>query len=335
MVKQSMVRRALAFGGGALALGLGACAGTDNDERAVPAPAPAGNRLLTPWLSLKGGWRADARRLPSGVATGPRLSFVRPVGVAAQGDVVIVADAGARMLWRLNRARDTIEPFAPFTGASAQYGGSLQLGNDLAVWVALPGEHEVVQFDVRGQLVRRWRDDANVPQPVAVAVPDDRSEVLVADGASGRIAAYNPLGGLIALLGPATPALLQSVAAMSIGPRGLYVLDGAAQQVVVFGRRGEVVEVIGEHHLVRPRALAVDRSGRVFVADDLDQQIKVFRGGTLLAVAGGLGGGPGRFARIEALAVDGNMLYVADSGNSRVEVMLIAPPSMEGAGAGR
>jgi hypothetical protein len=111
------------------------------------------------------------------------------------------------------------------------------------------------------------------------------------------------------------------------------VLDRAAQQVVILGAQGEVLEVIGENELVQPRALAVDRSGRVFVSDDVDQRIKVFRGAQLLGTAGGDGNGPGRFGRIEAMAIDGNLLYVADSVNARVQVMLIAPPSMEAPGA--
>lgn len=334
MVKPSARRRALTLGGAGLVLGLAGCAGTEEDQRR--SEQPAGNRLLSPWLSLNGGWRADPRPFPGAIAAaGPRLSFVRPVGVAAVGDTVIVADAGARTLWHLNRGRDSMTPLAPFTGAAAEYGGSLQLGADLALWVALPAEHEVVQYDVRGRLVRRWRDEANVPRPVAVAVPDDRSEVLIADGAGARIVAFDPLGRTLALLGTGTPGVLQSIAAMCLGPLGLYVLDREAQQVVVFDRRGAVRHVIGEHHLVRPRALAVDRSGRVFVGDDFDQQIKVFRGDALLGAAGGFGSGPGRFARIESLAVDANLLYVADSGNARVQVMLVAPPSMEAAGGQR
>jgi hypothetical protein len=80
---------------------------------------------------------------------------------------------------------------------------------------------------------------------------------------------------------------------------------------------------------VQPRALAVDASGRVFVSDEMEQRIKVFRGGKLLASFGGSGNAPGRFGRIESMALDGNLLYVADSLNARVEVLLVSPPSME------
>lgn len=319
-------RRVLELAG--IGLGLGGCAA---DDRAVARPERSGaSGLLTPWLSINGGWRVDSQQLPRvAPVTGPRQNFVQPVGVAAQGDLLMVADAGARTLWRLDRARDSIAPFAPFIGVGPEQGTSMQLGNDLSVWVASPAEHAVVHYDARGREVRRWRDDANAARPVAVAVPRDRNDVFVGDGASAQVVVFDPLGRARRLLDRGRTAVLQSVGAMCFGPAGLYVLDRLAQQVVVLGPRGEVLELIGENQLVQPRALAVDRSGRVFVSDDSDQTIKVFRGTSLLTTAGGSGGGPGRFGRIEALAIDGSLLYVADSLNARIQVMLVAPASMD------
>jgi hypothetical protein len=331
MVTSSMRRREFILAGSGLAVGVGGCAG--DGPRPARVPTAPGSVLLTPWLALNGGWRADPRQpLLGGPLGGSRFNFVQPVGVAAQGDVLMVADAGARALLRLERSRDSMAVFAPFTGSGAEQGASVQVGRDFSTWVALPSEHVVLQYDHRGRVVRQWRDEANAPRPVAVAVPEDRSEVLVGDGATAQVIVFNPLGRALRVLGGSAAHTLQSIAAMCLGPRGLYVLDRLAQQVVVLGPRGEVLEVIGEHQLVQPRALAVDPTGRVFVSDDIDQRIRVFRGAELLGSAGGMGAGPGRFGRIEAMAIDGNMLYVADSVNARVQVMLVAPPSLEHGG---
>ena len=324
-----MRRRSLAVAGAWAAWALGACAGGAAPSTARQPGASSGE-LLTPWLSLNGGWGTvpdlPQRSAPAGRA---RVSFVQPVGVAARGMVLLVADAGARMLWRLDRALDTLTAVAPFISSVPDHGASLQLGDDSSAWVALPAEHAVVQIDHRGRVVRRWRDDANASRPVTVAVPDDRADVLVGDAATAQIVVFDPLGRARRLLGSGVVNNLQSIAAMSFGPLGLYVLDRTAQQVVVLGPRAEVIDLIGENQLVRPRALAVDRSGRVFVSDDVDQRIKVFRGRRLLATFGGVGVGPGRFGRIESMTVDANLLYVADSLNARVQVLLVAPPSME------
>jgi hypothetical protein len=243
--------------------------------------------------------------------------------------MLLVADAGARTLWQMDRPRDAIGPFAAFTGSVADHGTSMQIGSDLSTWVALPAEHMVVQYDASGRLVRRWSEQVDAPQPVAVVVPEDRSRVLVGDAATARVLVFDPLGRIQGVLGGRRPPSLHSVTAMALGPQGLYVLDRMAQQVVVLDPQGLPVEVIGEPHLVQPRAIAVDASGRVFVADDQDQRIKVFRGRELLASFGGQGVGPGRFGRIESLALDGNLLYVADSLNARVQVLMVAPPTLE------
>lgn len=322
-----LTRRAFAAGAGASFLGLAACT-AEGEVRRIPPET--GNALLRPWLSINGGWRQDpASPLQPARPAGGRVNFVQPVGVAARNDVLLVADAGARVIWRYDRARDAIAPFTAFTGSVPEAGASLYLGNDFNVWVALPAEQQVVQYDMRGRVVRRWSSRPDAPRPVSVVVPENRAEILVGDAGTARVLVFDPLGAPREVLGGTRPAPLQSVTAMAIGPRGLYVLDRLAQQVVVLDRRGFPIEVIGEQQLVQPRALAVDASGRVFVSDEMEQRIKVFRGPRLLATFGGPGQAPGRFGRIESMALDGNLLYVADSLNARVEVLLVSPPSME------
>ena len=326
MVKQ-LTRRAFAAAAGAGFLGLAGCA-AEGEVRRIPPES--GNAVLRHWLSIRGGWRLDsASPLQPPRPAGGRVNFVQPVGVAARNDVLLVADAGARVIWRYDRARDALAPFTAFTGSGPEAGTSLYLGNDFNAWVAQPAEHQVVQYDMRGRVVRRWTSRTDAPRPVAVAVPESRAEILVGDAATARVLVFDPLGSPREVLGGNRPTPLQSVTAMALGPRGLYVLDRIAQQVVVLDRRGLPVEVIGEQQLVQPRALAVDASGRVFVSDEMEQRIKVFRGPRLLATFGGSGNAPGRFGRIESMALDGNLLYVADSLNARVEVLLVAPPSME------
>lgn len=325
MVNPLLTRRAFALGGAAALAG---CAIQEGEVRRIPPEA--GNAMLRPWLSISGGWRLEsASPLQLQRPAGGRLNFVQPVGVAARNDILLVADTGARVIWRYDRTRDAVAPFTAFTGNVPEAGASLQLGADLSAWVAQPADHAVVQYDLRGQPVRRWVSQFDAPRPVAVVVPEDRSEVLVGDAATARVVVFDPLGRAREVLGGTRPAMLQSVTAMALGPGGLYVLDRLAQQVVVLDRRGVPVEVIGEQQLVQPRALAVDASGRVFVSDEMEQRIKVFRGGKMLASFGGSGNGPGRFGRIESMALDGNLLYVADSLNARVEVLLVAPPSMD------
>ena len=337
MVNVSLQRRALLVAGGSVALGFAGCAAVeDAPGRPAQAPATDPSRILTPWLSIAGAWRLEPQAPTLAIRPpGARVNFVQPTGVVARNDIALVADAGTRTLWRLERNRDAMAPLAPFTGGVADHGTSMVMGNDYTAWVAHPADHMVVQYDLRGRVVRRFISESDAPRPVAVAVPENRGEVLVGDAATARILVFDPVGTLRGRLGGRSTGVLQSLTAMALGPQGLYVLDRSAQLVVVMDRDGRPLDVIGEHQLVQPRALAVDATGRVFVSDDADQRIKVFRGRELLASVGGMGAGPGRFARIESLSLDGNLLYVADSLNARVQVMMVAPASMETGGAAR
>ena len=72
----------------------------------------------------------------------------------------------------------------------------------------------------------------------------------------------------------------------------------------------------------RPKGLAVDRAGHVFVSDSAFDNIQVFDlAGNLLMFFGGTGGQPGRFNLISGLFVDQeDRLFVADTYNHRVQV---------------
>ena len=75
----------------------------------------------------------------------------------------------------------------------------------------------------------------------------------------------------------------------------------------------------------QPRAIAVDGANRVFIAEGTDDRIKVFAAGKLIDSFGGSGASHSRYSGITALALDENLLYVADSLNARVQILLVGP----------
>jgi DNA-binding beta-propeller fold protein YncE len=156
-----------------------------------------------------------------------------------------------------------------------------------------------------------------------VAPPEAGGDVFVADGQLAHVAVFNTFGRVHRRFGQGE---LQSVAGMAWGPLGLYVVDRIAQQVKVYDRDGQLRTVLGEAELTLPRSIAVDASGRVFVSDEVDNAIHVFIDAEPVARFGG--SGPSRLMHIDALAADGNLLYVADGVSSRVQILLITPESV-------
>jgi DNA-binding beta-propeller fold protein YncE len=83
--------------------------------------------------------------------------------------------------------------------------------------------------------------------------------------------------------------------------------------------REDLAERVGP---VEPRALTVDRSGNVLVTEAEGDRLLVFSPGwELLYVVGGFGGGAQDFEEPEGVAAAGERVFVADSGNGRVQVL--------------
>ena len=97
----------------------------------------------------------------------------------------------------------------------------------------------------------------------------------------------------------------------------------ALEEVLVIG------SLAGEHDAFgRVMDVAVDRNGRIFIADDVAHHIKVFTAdGAYEATIGRRGQGPGEFSAPWHVAVDpSDSLFVWDSGHSRI---LVFTPGLE------
>ncbi len=77
----------------------------------------------------------------------------------------------------------------------------------------------------------------------------------------------------------------------------------------------------GNGQFDQAEAVAIDGSGNVYVADDLNWRMQRFdSSGNYVGQWGGFGSGPGKFAGPQGVAVDpSGDVYVADSGNNRIQ----------------
>lgn len=285
--------------------------------------AAARRELLQPWIDLTGAGPGTPMGLP-GFAGGAGYDMLRqPVAISARGNDVYLVDAGLRRIFRYDRARQTL---TPFTGVSASAGMSVYAAPDLSVYVTDPARGQVLHFAWDGTPLASLSSPGDLGRPIAVTVDEGSGQVLVADGLYDQIIAFNSLGRPLSVI---KPQRVRAIAAMALGPDGLYVVDRLARQVVVVGRDGAYRYAFGAGSLADPNAIAVERGNLAFVGDSFDQTVKVYRSGRLVAQVGGVGVAPGRFNGIAGLAVDGGLLYVADSLNARVQIMLINPQALD------
>ncbi len=150
----------------------------------------------------------------------------------------------------------------------------------------------------------------------------------MADSGNDRIQRFSLSGGEgMELVQPGQLAYPKGVA---VRKTRLLVADDQNHRVQAFDTGGRLLTTIGRGEgtspgqLSFPYGVAMDTSGRVFVADNLNHRIVRF--GTApeyryVSRWGGFGTMPGRLAYVRALAVGPTgEIYVANTGNDRIDV---------------
>jgi hypothetical protein len=340
-----ITRLALIVCGVALLSAFGGCASFSDTPpagaAAVPTPLTPENPWLYPLEIVGGGYNGNA--FIGNVETRLR----RPTAVAERDHDLYIVDADQEALYQYDtitrrmsvlkdlRAMATAGP-KPFMSVTPGVNvlDELQGGEAIditAIYVA--GDHSyyladgfgrrVLHFSHDGQLLQTFHDALNLGRPVAINVDETSGDVYVADGLFDHILVFNGAGDLWRAMGERglDDGEFLNITAMTRGPEGVYV-------TARLGKRGQVLDqatgrflyAFQDNTLAFPNGIAVDVNGRAYVSDFLDNSIKIFEHGRLLATVGGTGGSPGRFKGITGLTLGNGFLYVADSLNGRIQV---------------
>lgn len=104
----------------------------------------------------------------------------------------------------------------------------------------------------------------------------------------------------------------------------VYVLDAQSNALLRYGDEGGYLDVLlafADSGFEPPRALAVDRLGRVLLAQPARHVVRIADPGQHSEISlGGFGARPGEFARPLGVAFGAEgSIYVADTGNARVQ----------------
>ena len=286
---------------------------------------PAAPRaLLQRWMDLTGAQTGTSRL---GFPGAGYIALRRPTAMSARYNEVYLIDSGLNRIFRYNRDQQTL---TPFTNLPASAGTRIYAAPDRSVYITEPTRAEVMHYASDGTQLPSFVSPGNLARPVSVAVDESTGLILVADGLFDQFITFNSMGMTLSVV---KPQQALAIAAMTTGPDGIYVVDRIGHRVVVLKSDGTFRYVLGAKELGDTVAIAVSRDNQVFVSDNFDQTIKVYQsqksgypeGGNapMLAKVGGAGSGPNSFNGIAGLAVDGGMLYVTDSLNARVQIMLI------------
>lgn len=197
-----------------------------------------------------------------------------------------------------------------------------------AVYVADYANNRVQKFDADGAYILTVGNgsgsgDGQFFSPWGVGV-DAAGNVYVADRGNHRIQKFTSLGAFILKWGGPTAGSgngqFNAPYRVAIsGDNKVYVADGKNNRIQIFTDTGTFLskwDTPGQ--FVEPCGIVVTASA-VFVADLSNYVQKFDLSGSFITKWGGLGNGNGQFLLPSGLALGGDILYVADFDNHRVQ----------------
>ena len=168
------------------------------------------------------------------------------------------------------------------------------------------GGSRLFEFDRNGKFVHEIGENTYAFMFAQQVRVDRDDNVWIVDQMTNTIIKFDPEGHVALLLGRKAEAI--PIPARAAPPPAAGELPGAGRPSDIFNR---------------PTDVAWDGAGNIFVADGVGNQrvAKFDKNGVFIKSWGSKGTEPGQFAAARAIAVDaqGNV-YVADSGNKRIEV---------------
>lgn len=265
--------------------------------------------------------------------SGPRDSrLVRPYALALHPSGLLVTDPGRQGVhfydWLHGQyflLGETLEGGLP----SPVGVGVLQDGRILVSDSRLA---KVMVFSADGESLGRFGPEGCFERPAGIAVHPVTGEVFVTDVTTHRIAVLDSQGQLQHWFGGrgAGEGKFNFPTHLAFAPDGtLAVTDSMNFQVQLLKPDGTFIRAIGEMgqapgQFAKPKGVAFDAQGHLFVIEGLYDTLQVFSSeGDLLLNLGTPGSEPGQFWLPAGLCVDWDtgLLFVADSYNSRVQIM--------------
>ena len=215
----------------------------------------------------------------------------RPVGVGIDGKGrVHVADRGNHRIQVFEKDGTYAYPVPLFVGDTRVEPVDVAVNKEgTELFVTSADRHEVIVFDWKGNLLRRWggrgEDPGQFFHPATIEIAVER--VYVVDVLNARVQCFYPDGRIVR----------------------------------VFGKRGA-----GPGTLFRPKGITVDSSGRVFVSDSYFGVIQAFETSGEFLYAIGEAGRPQVFeAPVGMTAVEGDIAVVEMIGGSLKRLQLGSP----------
>jgi DNA-binding beta-propeller fold protein YncE len=258
--------------------------------------------------------------------------LIRPQsGVVDATGRILVTDTGRQGIFVFDESRGTFDIWyaaapdldfsSPVGIAERSAGGFIVADAELAEVFILAADGRPIGRFGAGELVR----------PTGVGIDKATGDIFVADTGAHRIKVFTAGGKLARTIGVPGDAPGELNAPMHINVSGgkVYVSDTLNARVQIFSvSDGELVGLIGRRglfvgNLVRPKGVAVDSDGNVYVVESYHDHLLVYDDeGEFLLPVGGTGSGVGQFfLPAGAWSDEHDRIFISDMFNGRVIIL--------------
>jgi len=263
----------------------------------------------------------------------------------------LLAVAAASLVVAVSASAQTYTVFALKFGRAGGYDGSFgdgpgeffdpeQVAVDANgdVWVADVLNHRIQRFDANGSFLAAFgtfgTGNGQFNSPRGMAIDDAAGEVYVVDSLNDRVQVFDRDGNWLRGWGTAGSGDGQLSFPRGVavdGSGNVFVTDMDNHRVQVFTTTGAFTGKwgsfgAGDGQFQFPRGIAVDPMGRVLVVDSFNHRVQRFDpDGTFVSKFGANGGdgsfgtGDGQFNTPRAVSVAAGRIWVADTGNDRLQ----------------
>ena len=300
------------------------------------------------YLSGTAGLRANYQ--PTGVTKAPRFLFAiedrgrKPLKspsavLVAHGRLYVGGLGSVSMFANNGRWLGDFSLSLGETGAYVPYAHDMALDSDGRIYVTVGPFSAVMVFDKKGRVQSGFpppgqdtgsaqADVAPLTNPIGIYHDQVKNSILVSDVSDHTVKEYAPSGRFLSQLGEPgdKPGKFTYPNGIVTDAQGVvYVADSNNGRVQKFkdGRFEEFLEPPSDRPFVRPKALVIDKLGRIHVLDTLKGMVYVFAAdGRFLFNYGGESETEGRIASPTDIAIDldTGQIFIADRGSNRVLV---------------
>lgn len=246
------------------------------------------------------------------------------------GQRILVTDTSRQAVYVFDQKEGRLNIWENATSHDHFAGPSgIAVGSTGDVYVADAELGFVTQLDNKGESIGVIGKGV-LKRPVGLAFDTVTKQLYVADVHAHDIKVFGTEGQLLRTLGQRgeAPGEYNFPTFLTLAQGELFVTDTMNARVqVVDAVTGKSKRIIGERglnmgNLVRPKGVAVDTDGNVYVVESYHDYLLVFnRSGEFLLPIGGTGSGIGQFYLPASVWTDtDNRIFVADMFNGRVAI---------------